>query len=157
MNDRFSKSSMKILRGISSLSPDSSTFLEVEELTDIFIMLQCDIVSLSNEIQVLKPMLKQSKSKDIVDLSFEVLQLQQVFPTIIYLVIGALTIPVCSITTKRTFSKMKLIKTSARTSMCDDILSDLFLLAIERDFVVDNEKIIDVFAIQHENSRIFLT
>ena len=45
MNDRFSKSSMKILRGISFLSPDSSKFLEVEELTDIFIVLQCDIVS----------------------------------------------------------------------------------------------------------------
>ncbi|CAF4093600.1 unnamed protein product, partial [Rotaria magnacalcarata] len=64
MNDRFSKSNMKILRGISSPSSDSSTFLKAEELTDKCIMLQCDIVSLSNEIQVLKPMLKQSKSKD---------------------------------------------------------------------------------------------
>jgi hypothetical protein len=75
MNDRFSKSNLKILRSISSLSSDSSKFLEVEELTGIFIMLQCDIIPLSNEIQVLKPMLKQSKSRDIVDLSFEVLPL----------------------------------------------------------------------------------
>ncbi|CAF1926775.1 unnamed protein product [Rotaria magnacalcarata] len=94
MNDRFSKNNLKILRGISSLSPDSSTFLEVGKLTDIFIALQCDIVSLSNEIQVLKPMLKQSKSKDIVDLSFEVLPLDQAFSKIIYLAVGALAIPV---------------------------------------------------------------
>ena len=105
MKARFSKSNLKILRGISSLSPDSSTFLEVRELTDIFIVLQCNIVSLSNEIQVLKPMLKQSKSKDIVDLSFEVLPFDQAFSKIIYLAIGALTIPVCSTTTERTFRK----------------------------------------------------
>ncbi len=96
MNDRFSKTNMEILRGISSLSPDSTTFLEVEELKDLCMMLQCDILSLSNEIQVLKPMLKHSKSKDIVDLYFEVLPLQRAFPTIISLLIGAMTIPVSS-------------------------------------------------------------
>ncbi|CAF1163243.1 unnamed protein product [Rotaria magnacalcarata] len=96
---------MKILRGISSLSSDSSTFLKAEELTDKCIMLQCDIVSLSNEIQVLKPMLKQSKSKDVVDLFFEFLPLEQAFPTIIYLAIGALTMPVRLTTTERTFSR----------------------------------------------------
>ncbi|CAF2078545.1 unnamed protein product [Rotaria magnacalcarata] len=105
MNDRFSKSNMKILRGISSLSSDSSTFLKAEELTDKCIMLQCDIISLSNEIQVLKPMLKQSKSKDVGDLFFEFLPLEQAFPTIIYLAIGALTMPVCLTTTERTFSR----------------------------------------------------
>ena len=105
MKDLFSKSNLKILRDISYLSPDSSIFLEVRELTDIFIVLQCDIVSLSNEIQVLKPMLKQSKSKDIVDLSFEVLPFDQAFSKIIYLAIGALTIPVCATTTERTFRK----------------------------------------------------
>jgi len=156
MNDRFSKTNMEILRGISSLSPDSRTFLEVEELKDLCMMLQCDILSLSNEIQVLKPMLKHSKSKDIVDLYFEVLPLQRAFPTIISLFIGAMTIPVSSTTTERTFSKMKLIKTSARNSMSNDRLSDLSLLAIERDFGVDYGKIIDAFAIQHKNSRIVL-
>jgi hypothetical protein len=32
MNDRFSKTNTEILRDISLLSPDSSTFLEIEEL-----------------------------------------------------------------------------------------------------------------------------
>ncbi len=65
-------------------------------------------------------------------------------------------IPVSSTTTDRTFSKMKLIKTSAPNSMADSRLNDLSLLAIERDFAVDYDKVIDAFAIQHRNSRILL-
>jgi hypothetical protein len=91
--------------------------------------------------------LKTSKSKNIVDLYFEILPLQQAFPTIVLLLIGAMTIPVSSSTTERTFSKMKLIKTSARNSMSDNRLSDLSLLAIERDFPVDYKRIIDIFSI----------
>jgi hypothetical protein len=40
--------------------------------------------------------------------------------------------------------------------MSDGKLSDLSLLAIERDFAIDYEQIIDAFAIQHKNSRIIL-
>ena len=92
----------------------------------------------------------------MIDLYFEVLPFKQAFPSILPLLIGALTIPVSSTTTKRTFSKMKLIKTIARNSMFDNRVSDLSLLAIERDFRIDYEKIIDAFAIQHKNSRIIL-
>ena len=67
-----------------------------------------------------------------------------------------MTIPVSSTTTERTFSKMKLIKTTARNSTSDTRLSDLPLLAIERDIIVDYENIIDAFANQHKNSRIQL-
>ncbi|CAF1035837.1 unnamed protein product [Adineta ricciae] len=156
MNDRFSNSNLEIIRGISSLSPDSSQFLEIEELTHLCNMLQCDGQLLKNEIQVLKPMLKEPKLKDIVDLYFEVLPYKQAFPTVISLLVGALTIPVSSATTERTFSKMKFIKTAARNSMTDTRLSDLSIIAIERDFDVDYEQIVDTFAIEHKNSRILL-
>lgn len=156
MNDRFSKSNMEILRGISSLSPDSSTFLEMNNLIYLCTMIKCDVLTLTNEIQVLKPMLKQSKSKDIVDLYLELLPLQQAFPAFISVLILAMTIPVSSTTTERTFSKMKLIKTSARNSMTDNRLSDLCLLAVERDFDVDYDNVIEHFANQHKNSRILL-
>jgi hypothetical protein len=43
-----------------------------------------------------------------------------------------------------------------RNSMLDGRLSDLSLIAIERDFHVDYQRIIDVFATQHKNSRILL-
>lgn len=156
MHDRFSKSNIEILRAISSLSPDSSTFLEMNNLIYLCRMLKYDDFTLNNEIQVLKPMLKQSKSKDIVDLYLELLPLQQAFPAFISLLILAMTIPVSSTTTERTFSKMKLIKTSARNSMTDSRLSDLSLLAIERDFDIDYDKVIESFATQHKNCRILL-
>jgi hypothetical protein len=101
-------------------------------------------------------MLKQLKPKIMIDLYFEVLPLQQAFPTILSLLIDAMTIPVSSTITERTYSKMKLIKTVARNSMADSRLSDLSLLAIEEDFCVDCQKIIDAFSIQHKNSRIML-
>jgi hypothetical protein len=140
---------IEILRGISSLSPDGSTFLEMKILIHLCRMIKCDDFTLNNEIQVLKPMLNQSKSKDIVDLYLELLPLQQAFPAFISLLTLAMTIPVSSTTTERTFSKMKLIKTSARNSMTDSRLSDLSLLAIERDFDIDYDKIIESFAIHN--------
>ncbi|CAF1939544.1 unnamed protein product [Rotaria magnacalcarata] len=154
--DRFSTTNMDTLRAVSSLSPESSTFLELTELKALCLMLQCDTSLLKNEIQVFKPMLNQSKSKNITDLFFETLPFQQAFPNIIRLTICSMTIPVSSTTTERTFSKMKLIKTIARNSMSDTRLSDLSLLAIERDIVVDYENIIDAFVAQHKNSRILL-
>ena len=156
IKDRFSKTNMEILRGISSLSPDSPTFLEIEALKAFCVMLQCDIHLLNNEIQVLKPMLKQLKPKNMIDFYLQVLPFEQAFPCLLSLLIAALTIPVSSTTTERTFSKMKYIKTAARNSMSDNRLSDISLLAIERDFCIDYEKIIDAFAIQHKNSRIML-
>ena len=87
---------------------------------------------------------------------FETFPFQQAFPTIISLLTGAITLPVSSTTTERTFSKMKLIQTTARNSMSDTRLSDLSLLAIERDIIVDYEDIIDEFANQHKNSRLLL-
>ena len=78
---------MDILRGVSSVSPDSSTFLEIEELKALCVML------------------KQLKPKNMIDLYFEVLPFEQAFPSILSLLIGAMTITVSSTTTEKTFSK----------------------------------------------------
>jgi hypothetical protein len=51
---------------------------------------------------------------------------------------------------------MKLIKTRIRNTMGDERLSDLCVLAIERDFEIDFEQVIDQFSIIHNNSRIIL-
>jgi hypothetical protein len=49
---------------------------------------------------------------------------------------------------------MKLIKTTVRNTMTDGLLSDLCLLAVERDIDVDFEQLIDKFSDIHKNSRI---
>ena len=71
MRDHFSTTNIDILSGVSSLLPEAPTFLKLEELKTLCIMLHQDVVLLNNEIEVLKPMLKKSKSKNIIDLYFE--------------------------------------------------------------------------------------
>jgi hypothetical protein len=51
---------------------------------------------------------------------------------------------------------MKLIKTATSNTMLDIRLSDLCVLAVERDFNVDLEKLMDNFSHLHKNSRILL-
>jgi hypothetical protein len=51
---------------------------------------------------------------------------------------------------------MKRIKTTVRNTMTDDRLSDLCLLAVERDIDVNFEQLIDKFSDIHKNSRIML-
>ncbi len=51
---------------------------------------------------------------------------------------------------------MKLIRTDARNSIGDERLSDLSILAIEKEFIMDFEKVVDVLATKHRNSRIIL-
>jgi len=101
-------------------------------------------------------MLKDSKLASIIDVYVELLPLEKAFPTIISLVIAAMTIPVSSTTCERTFSKMKLIKTTTLNTMSDTRLDDLCILAVERDFIINFEKLMDAFADSHKNSRILL-
>jgi hypothetical protein len=51
---------------------------------------------------------------------------------------------------------MKLIKTIVRNSITDDRLSDLCLLAVERDTDVNFEQLIDKFSDIHKKTRIML-
>ncbi len=94
--------------------------------------------------------------KTIVDLYVELLPPKQAFPTTLFPIVAAMTIPVSSTTCERTFSKMKLIKTTGRNTMSDTRLSDLCVLAVERDFNINFEKLMDDFADLHKNCRILL-
>jgi hypothetical protein len=144
------------LNEISAICPESDNVLESEVLKPFAVQMKADLCLLCNKIQVLKSMLKDSKLKSIVDLYFELLPSKQAFPTIISLIIAAMTIPVSSTTCERTFRKMKLIKTTTCNTMSDIRLNDLCVLAVERDFNINFEKLMDNFVDLHENSRILL-
>ncbi|CAF2998956.1 unnamed protein product [Rotaria sp. Silwood2] len=156
LNDRFSFENMQILNGISALCPDSDNFLKIDVLKPFALQMKTDLHSLDNEIRVLEPMMKNSKSKTIVELYVELLPLAKAFPTVMFLIVTAMTIPVSSTTCERTFSKMKLIKTTTRNTMSDARLNDLCVIAVERDFKIDFEKLMDDFSDLHKNSRILL-
>ena len=101
-------------------------------------------------------MFKDAKLKSIVDVYVELLPMKYAFPTAMCLIVATMTIPVSLTTCERTFSKMKLIKTIIRSTMSDIRLSDLCALAVERDFSINFEKLMDDFANSHKNSRILL-
>ena len=105
-------------------------------------MLKPNIQLLNNEIQILKPMLKQLKPKTMIDLYFEVFPFQQAFPSILSLLIGTMTIPVSSTTTERTFSKRKLIKTVARNSMSTTDLLIYHYLQLNEGFSLTMKRLL---------------
>ncbi|CAF3369991.1 unnamed protein product [Rotaria sp. Silwood2] len=156
LQDRLSCEKLQIAESISSLSPSSETFLDIQMLQPLIDHLCLDNSMIKNEISVIKPMLKNKTLSTVFDLLNELKPMKDAFPSTIELIKSGITFPVSSVTCERTFSKMKLIKTYARNSMGDERLSDLSILAIEKGFIVDFEKVVDVFATKHKNSRIIL-
>ena len=156
LNDRFSSKNIQILSGISSLCPESDSFLSFDSLKPLADHFDVDSVALCNELTVAKRMLAKKSLFTVTDLYRDLYPFKQAFPTVVVLIEIAITIPVSSTTCERTFSKMKLIKTAVRNSMTDDRLSDLCSLAVERDIDINFEQIVDKFSDIHKNSRIML-
>jgi hypothetical protein len=81
------------------------------------------------------------------------------FPDLLACYQIALTLPVSSASAERSFSTMRRIKTNLRTSMGDERLSSLAIIAVERELseaLMENpDKVIDEFA--RSNRRIDLT
>ncbi len=54
-------------------------------------------------------------------------------------------LPVSTSTVERSFSKLKLVKSSLRSLCNEERLSDLLLLSIERDIPINREEVIQIF------------
>lgn len=72
--------------------------------------------------------------------------LHSVFPTLFMALRIACTLPVCSVTTERTFSKLKIIKNRLRSTMKQDRLESLLIISCESDVPIDNDEVVDIFA-----------
>lgn len=68
-----------------------------------------------------------------------------VFPNLTELLKTYGTLPVSTATVERSFSKLKLVKTKLRTLCSEERLSELLLLAIEKDIPVNLTEVIDIF------------
>ena len=71
------------------------------------------------------------------------------FPNIKVILTILCTLPVTSCSSERSFSGLKRIKSSLRTTMGNTRLSGLALLNIHRDIPIDVSAIIDEFARHH--------
>lgn len=72
--------------------------------------------------------------------------LQNIFPNLCITLKITVTLPVSSCTVEKPFSKLKLIKTKLRTTMCQDRLEQMVKISCEPDICLDKDKIIDIFA-----------
>ncbi|CAF1592358.1 unnamed protein product [Didymodactylos carnosus] len=156
LNKRFSCGNLQIANSIASLSPVNEKFLDIQLLQLLIDHLHLEKKMITNEISVIKHMIENTKLSSTLDPLNELKSMKQAFPSAVALLKGAITFPVSSVACQRSFSKIKLIKTYARNSMNDERLSDLGVLAIEKDIEIDFENFIDIFAAKHKNSRILL-
>lgn len=58
----------------------------------------------------------------------------------------ALTLPVGSATTERSFSKLKIIKNRLRSTMAGERLENLMKISCENDIDIDYDKILNIFS-----------
>lgn len=72
--------------------------------------------------------------------------LNDVFPALYIALSIALTLPISSASPEREFSKLKLIKTRLRSTMCEDRLEGLMIMSCEKDVPVDPDNIINEMA-----------
>lgn len=72
--------------------------------------------------------------------------LHTLFPNIYILLKLSLTLPVGSVSTERSFSKLKLIKTRLRSTMGNDRLEGLMIMSCENDININYEEVIENFS-----------
>lgn len=75
---------------------------------------------------------------------------QQVFSKLFKLIQLAITLPVSSSTSERSFSAMRRINNYLRSTMSQNRFSDLGILNIEKDVVVNIEEVLNDFVNQRE-------
>lgn len=78
--------------------------------------------------------------------------LKTVFPTLYMALKIAVTLPVASAKPERSFSKLSIVKTKLRTTMSNNRLESLLIIACEQDIKIDHERVISIFA---EKSELF--
>ncbi|CAF0946146.1 unnamed protein product [Didymodactylos carnosus] len=156
LNHWFSSEAMELLSSISSLCSKHEKFLDFEIVKPSELHLDINPNELQNELNVLRSFLKNKNLSDTKELRCELISFTQAFPNAVLMIQGAMTIPVTSASCVRSFSKMKAIKIALRNTMSDERLSDLCLLAVERDFKIDFGHVVDDFSANHKNTRIML-
>jgi len=72
--------------------------------------------------------------------------LVSIFPNIYIFLKISLTLPEGSVSTERSFSKLKLIKSRLRSTMTNDWLESLMTISCEYDINIDYEEVLNLFS-----------
>jgi len=137
LNDRFSSKTLSLMKSISTVYPESKNFLNIDDIEEFSHHIDTDSNALKNEFIVIKSMLQSKTINDVIEFLNELIPLSNAFPQTLRMIKSAITMPISQVTCERSFSKMKIIKNYLRNSMTDQRLSDLTVLAVERDFDIN--------------------
>lgn len=158
LKSRFNHSNIEIMKAISSINPQSKNFLDPSTLKPLASVYNLDYNCLSMEVILAKKTLANYELKKVNDVFLELLPLKNAFPTLLKLVQISMTIAVTTAHCERSFSALKRIKTYLRTSMSEQRLQNLSILAIENELAseLSLDAVVDTFASEDKNRRILL-
>jgi hypothetical protein len=156
LNDRFSSKTLSMMKIISTVYPESKHFLNINNIDEFSRHIDTDSSALKNEFIIIKSMLQSKTINEVIEFLNELLSLSNAFPQTLRMIKNAIAKLISKVTCERSFSTMKIIKNYLRNSMTDKQLSDLTVLAVERDFDINYKRVIDKFASNHRNCRILL-
>ena len=150
---RFNSESVMLIRGFSGLHP--SRLNEIETMSKIEALAQfyerdVNQDALKAEFEVFR---HHQEITDCESVS-EVLQLlnrkslHEAYPNVTLLYRICLTLPITTYSVERSFSKLKLVKSSIRSTMTETRLSSLLVLSVEQDITnsLDLTRIVNTFS-----------
>lgn len=160
---RFSNN-RKLFNGLSSLQPGHKNFLNLSDLLSIAgfynnICTDWDEEALKAECILLKRLIsKKTEIKTMLELLKLLEEYYPAFENIYVLTKIAMTIPASTASPERSFSCLSRVKTYTRTTMLNERLSAVSILSIEKERIqnINLDKIVDIFAKNHNNRRILL-
>ena len=160
LESRFENNNLLIMKGVAACTPPSQSFLSFENLKAFAMEYAVNTEGLEIEVKFVKRSLENTwETVDSLTSFYNYLcSSRPAFAQITLLTKISLTIAVTSVSCERSFSSLKIIKNRLRSTMTEDRLSDLAVLAIEREIAkyFDLDEIVDKFAATDKNRRIFL-
>ncbi|XP_064111563.1 zinc finger MYM-type protein 1-like [Macrobrachium nipponense] len=146
---RFSKDSCVIFCGISALCPEGQTFLHEDDLKSFALSYSVKQSNLKHELPLVKKLLQKEPQPptSLVEFLSFIHPYKSAFDCLYRLLLIAVTLPVTSASCKRSFSKIRIVKTFLRNSMTSERLSNTALSSIESKQAesIDLDSFVDEF------------
>jgi len=158
---RFDETQCSVMRGIQALNPINEHFAELQQIRSFAEAYDADVADLEHELHQVKRLiarLTSAKPDSLVTFVSFIGRYGDAFHELHRLGKIAVALPVSTASCERSFSALRHIKTWVRNSMSNGRLSNVAVLAIERErtMSMSNDKVIDAFAAAHQNRRIAL-
>ena len=147
------------MRAIQACNPVSKDFLSPSALKPLISLYNICEKVVTMEATLAKRSLEKKKLDSTSDVFLSLLPLTEAYPNLVRLIRIALTIAVSTAQCERSFSTLRLIKNYLRSTMCEERLSDLAILSIEKEMCdkINVDEVISEFGQVDRNRRIRLT